>query len=87
MTGYTPLHFGAMWGRVSCLKLLVNVGSADQRLKTKYGETVRDLSQRYNQTDCTVYLECAGECVCMYPFGYLPKLILLGVWKFRWEKW
>ena len=81
MTGYTPLHFGAMWGRISILKLLINVGGADQMLKTQYGETVRDLSQRYNQTDCTVYLECAGECVywSILPLP-TPLVNLVGVW-------
>ena len=80
MTGYTPLHFGAMWGRLSCLKLLINLGSADQKLKTQYGETVRDLSRRYNQTDCTVYLECAGERSIRFarPVKFVRGIEILG---------
>lgn len=94
LTGYTPLHLGAIWGRVTCLKVLINVGSADQMLKTECGETVRDLAQRYNQMGCTVYLECAGEYtpVVTYPGklcqglkngveNRLPKPCVQGHWK------
>ena len=61
LAGYAALHHAAAWGKVDCLKMLVDNG-ADLQLKTKHGERAREIALRYNQTECVDYLDWAGKC-------------------------
>ena len=58
--GYTPFHFAACWGHKDCLKILVQNG-AEVDLRTKYGETPRQLAVRYKHSDCISYIDWAGR--------------------------
>lgn len=56
--GYQALHHAAAWGRVECLKVLVD-GGAGLHNKTIYDETARDIALRYKQTECVDFLDWA----------------------------
>lgn len=59
ISGYRALHHAAAWGRVECLKVLVE-GGANLHHKTTYDETARDIALRYKQTECVDFLDWAG---------------------------
>lgn len=58
-SGYTSLHRAACWGRLDCLKALVE-NDADLQIKTVHGERARECAQRYKQQTCVEYLDIAG---------------------------
>lgn len=45
--GYIVLYYVVVWGKVSFLKVLVDV-LVDLQLKIAYGERVREIALRYN---------------------------------------
>lgn len=45
--GYIVLYYVVVWGKVSFLKVLVDV-LVDLQLKIVYGERVREIALRYN---------------------------------------
>ena len=59
VSGYSSLHHAAAWGKIDCLKILVD-GGADLQLKTKDNERARETALRYGQTECVDYLDWAG---------------------------
>ena len=71
-SGYTAMHFGAIWGQLECVKVLVSLG-ADYHLTTRHKETVQDLASRYGNTKCVTYINCAGTGT-IYPMSYAQPL-------------
>lgn len=63
VAGYTALHYAAAWGRIQCLKTLVEL-AADQQMRTAHGERAREIAERYGQTECVDFLDWAGEFYC-----------------------
>ena len=63
--GYTALHYAAAWGKVQCLKILVELGS-NLQVKTSHGERAREIALRYNQSECVDYLDWAGLYMLMF---------------------
>ena len=59
-TGYTALHHASCWGKVDCIKSLVENGASID-LKTTQGERARECAQRYGHSECMDYLDWAGE--------------------------
>ena len=53
------MHHAAAWGKVDCLKILVDNG-ADLHRRTSNNERPREISARYNQPECVDYLDWAG---------------------------
>ena len=53
------MHYAAAWGKVQCLKILMELGS-DLQMKTSHGERAREIALRYNQSECVDYLDWAG---------------------------
>ena len=74
LSGYTPLHHAACWGKMSCLRVLVENG-ADIHGKTVHGEIPRDIALRYNQAECVDYLDWAGVYILM------PTAPAVNFWK------
>lgn len=57
--GYGAIHFAAAWGRIDCLKALIEIG-CDLHLKTSNNERAREIALRYNQSECVDFLDWAG---------------------------
>ena len=53
------MHFAAAWGKIDCLKVLVE-NQCNIQLKTKEGERAREIASRYDQSECVDYLDWAG---------------------------
>ena len=62
VSGYTALHHAAAWGKISCLKILIENGSNIQA-RTITNERAREIAVRYRQTECVDYLDWAGVCL------------------------
>jgi len=71
-SGYTALHQAAAWGKIDCLKELVNNG-ADLQLHTSNKERAREIALRYNKTECVDYLDWAGKTVTVILLVYLQR--------------
>ncbi|CAH1785667.1 unnamed protein product [Owenia fusiformis] len=56
--GYSSLHRAAAWGRVECLKVLVDNGW-DLQQRNCHNERAREVALRYDQSECVDYLDWA----------------------------
>ncbi|XP_022099171.1 ankyrin repeat domain-containing protein 45-like [Acanthaster planci] len=54
--GYTALHHAAAWGKLSCIKLLIQFGS-NLQVRTSHGERPRETALRYQHEKCASYLD------------------------------
>ncbi|XP_078605725.1 ankyrin repeat domain-containing protein 45-like [Branchiostoma floridae x Branchiostoma japonicum] len=54
--GYTALHRAASWGKLACVKILVQF-QADLQKRTHHGERAREIAVRYAMDDCVQYLD------------------------------
>ncbi len=61
MIGYTAIHYSAAWGKLECLRTLVNNGGNHYFFTNSNKDTPRDLALRYNQTPCVTYFDFLGE--------------------------
>ena len=59
-SGYTALHYASAWGKVDCIKTLVEA-NADFHMKTMENETPCQVAARYGHQECVDYLDWAGE--------------------------
>ncbi|QQR49153.1 ankyrin repeat domain-containing protein [bacterium] len=59
-TGWTPLHYAAVWGYLTCVKALVEHG-ANIFLKTNDQETAEALARKWQYHDIAHYLEIKRE--------------------------
>ncbi|XP_071802708.1 ankyrin repeat domain-containing protein 45-like [Asterias amurensis] len=53
--GYTALHHAAAWGKLACLKLLIQFG-ANLQVRTSHGERPHETALRYQHEKCAQYL-------------------------------
>lgn len=61
LSGYTPLHCAAAWGRLEMLKVLVLELDVDIDALNFRKERARDVAARYSQTECVEFLDWAGK--------------------------
>lgn len=59
-SGYSPLHYSALWGQLNTLKTLVELG-ADIQATNFRGERAKEVASRYSKMDCVAYLSWAGK--------------------------
>lgn len=62
--GYTPMHFAASWGQVSCLEALFEAG-ANIDARSCHGETPKQIAVRYDKKQSIEFLDWAGKLYIM----------------------
>ena len=75
-SGYSCLHYAALWGRIPVVKMLIEHG-ADLQQRNSHGERAREAAVRYNQEECIDFLDWAGNRFLQLVFLLFLFLILL----------